>query len=140
MIHFSQLLHESQLKTTLLVMGCIFLLACLSKWTEHTQPKQSKQMTRQLKRVMSQASKWHTTSRQDMDPVINLIHADYALAYANVARSLASEVALEKTSGIKIRDFVYQLESDQKKAVQNLVSQCPSLKPIGIFATGNAWM
>ena len=124
------------------VVGGLIGVALLSKWShsQSSQPQYSAKYTKQLKRIISQASKWHTTARQDSDPMISLIHANYALAYANVARALAPETGSEKLTGLRLNELIFVLEEDQKRALQNIVTQNPNLKPSGIYTTGNAWM
>jgi len=129
-----------QSKFTIIIIVGMVILGLLSKWTGQSEPKYSKKFTRQLKRVVQQASKWHTTARQDMDPLVNLIHSNYALAYANVARAIASDGAIEGSTGIKLRELMYYLEEDQKRALQAVTQRCPDLRPTGIYTTGNAWM
>lgn len=132
---------QTQTKITCLVVGCVVLVALLSKWTGNgNDPQYSKQFMRQLNRVVQQASKWHTTSKQDIEPVVRLAHSNYALAYAQTARAIASDAALEKATGLKVDALIYHLENDQRQALQNLVNVCPQVKPTGIYTTGNAWM
>jgi hypothetical protein len=139
---WSQWFSQPQSRVAITVIIGMIAVALLSRWSAsaNTTPQYSTKFVKQLKRVVSQASKWHTTARQDSDPMISLIHANYALAYANVARALAPESGTEQLLGIRLNELIYYLEADQKRALQSLASQYPGLKPSGIYTTGNAWM
>jgi hypothetical protein len=141
-INWSEWWALQQSKTTVLVVLAVIGMAVLSKWmgTAGQEPQYSKKFIRQMKRLVQQASKWHTTARQDSDPTTRLVHANYALAYANVARALASDNSIEQITGINITELLYFLEDDQKKALQLMVHHCPQLKPTGVYTSGNAWM
>lgn len=130
-----------QSKITLVVLLGVFVVAILSKWTgSNGTPQYSRKFVKQLNRVVNQASKWHATSKQDIDPVLRLMHANYALAYAQTARSLASDASIENMTGIRLSELMYHLEDEQRESLQNLVAQCPNVKPSGILSTGSAWM
>jgi hypothetical protein len=132
-----------QSKITLFVVLSVFIIAMLSKWTasdSSIETKYSKRFMKQMNRVVQQASKWHTTSKQDSDPLMHLIHSNYALAYAQTARALAPDTAIEKVTGIRLAELLYHLEDDQNNALQALVNACPNIKPTGVYTTGSAWM
>jgi len=129
----------------MLVIIGVVIVAILSKWTDHdsdagSSSKYSKRFIKQINRVVQQASKWHTTSKQDIDPLLHLIHSNYALAYAQTARALAPDTLIEKTTGIRLTELLYYLEDDQRAALQSLVNVCPNVKPHGVYNTGSAWM
>ena len=141
-INWTEVWSAQQSKITALIIMTIVFIAVLSKWTGNAgrDPQYSPKFIRQMKRLVSQASKWHTTAQQDSDPTTRLVHSNYALAYANVARALASDSSIQQITGINVTELLYFLEEDQKKALQLLVHHCPQLKPTGVYTSGNAWM
>ena len=130
-----------QSRITLLILFSVILIAILSKWTGSNNPKYSQRFTRQMNRIVQQANKWHTTSKQDGEPILQLIHSNYALAYANVARALASDETIQQMSGVKLGGLIHYLEEDQQKALQKVMAQCPDVRPVGLYSgAASAWM
>ena len=131
---------NTHFKISVGVVSLVLVLVILSKWTASGRPVYNKRFEKQLKSILEQASRWHVTSKQDSNPLISLIHADYAVANANLLRSLAPEEDIQKLTGTNITEFLYLLEEDQKKAVQSVADQCPSVKPEGTYAISSGWI
>ena len=131
-----------QSKITLLVVVAVLVVALMSKWAgTEGGPTYSKRFLKQLNRIVQQSMKWHSSAMQDSDPLVRLIHANYALAYAQAARSFTgADLSLERLSGVRVPDLMYALEDDQKKALQTVVNTCPQIRPTGMYTTGSAWM
>jgi hypothetical protein len=114
-----------------LIIAGITALALLSK--SITNPKQSKHVRKVLRKMIRNASTWNTIAQQDQNPLIAITHSNYALAFARTARMLASDSAIEKTTGINIGELVSFLEDSQQKLMQKMFTACPSIKPSGMF-------
>lgn len=127
-------------RSALIVVGVVFLISILSKWTESSTPHYSNRFQKQIKGILEQASRWHVLSKQDSNPVLSVVHADYALAYANLLRQMVSEDDLSRLTDTNISEFVYLLEEDQKKAIQGISDQCPHVKPEGTYAINSGWI
>lgn len=135
-------LKTTQGKVTVGVLLVVTLISILSKWANNVEktPLHTKSFSRLIKRLVQQSSKAHRTSQQDADPLLSLVHANYALVYASVARAIADDSTMEAATGLKPMDMIYSLENDQKRAIDQLVGMCPELKPPGVYAIGHAWM
>ena len=83
--------------------------------------------SRALKDLIKSATQWNTRSIQDKNPIIGLMNANYAMAYLNVARSVGSDVEIEKTTGLSIDDLLKDIEKTQTEAIDKLTSSCPTL-------------
>jgi hypothetical protein len=71
---------------------------------------------------------------------MGLMHATWALTYANVVRMLASDKDIEKMTGTQMSDLIFYLQQDQQKAIQKLAQVCPTIQPKGIYAIDSGWM
>lgn len=70
--------------------------------------------------LLSQSGKWYKISLQNKDPIYALQHCDYALAYLNAARHSASDISLEKGTGIDLHKYHNKLISHQMQILKSL--------------------
>jgi hypothetical protein len=87
---------------------------------------QKASVSRVVQRLVRQARTWDATSRQDAKPLVALIHADYAAAYAHIAMILQPDSQL--------RALASELDDRQHAAIQEVVRRAPALKPEGMFS------
>lgn len=119
----------------LIVIG----ISLLSKWSENTK-QYSKPFIRKVKSLIEQATRWNSMAQQDTNAVVQLIHCNYALSYAQIARSLVSDSDIETITGIDIHELIYYLEECQSYAVKNIGTNCPAIKIEGVFSAGSGWV
>ena len=134
------MLKQPHIRAALIVVAVVVVAALLSKWTASSSPKYSKRFMKQVHNLVKQSQTWHATAKQDGNPIISLLHADYALAYARIARSLAGDKDIERISGVAVDELLFYLEEDQQQAIQALAQKCPSVKPEGMYAVGSGWV
>ena len=127
-------------KVSVIVVGIILVVILLARWTQSGRPSYNPRFEKELKGLSEQASRWHVMSKQDSNPLISLMHADYAVAYGNILQSLAPEEDIQRITGTKISEFNYLLNEDQKAAVQRVSDVCSSLKPEGTYAISSGWI
>ena len=122
-----------------IVIGVVVVLGLLSKWSESSR-QYSKAFIRKVKTVIEQSTRWNSLAQQDTNAVVQLIHCNYALSYAQVARSLVPESDIEAITGIDIHELVYYLEECQSYAVKNIGTLCPKIKIDGVYSAGSGWV
>ena len=120
------------------IIGVVVLLSLLSKWTETSQ-QYSKPFVRKLKYLIEQATRWNSMAQQDTNPILQLMHCSYALAYAQVARSVVSEKDIADLTGIDIQELIYYLGECESYATKNIGQQCPKIKIDGVYSLGSGW-
>ena len=96
-----------------------------------------KTQTQLVRRLLQQATRFHTIAQQDQNPLISLMHANYAVAYGNVARSVAEKYHLR---GSDVAETIYFLEETQQQAMQKINRECPQVKLDGMFAVNTGWL
>lgn len=90
--------------------------------------------------IVKEAARWDAMSAQDSNPAYALMHANYALAYANVAHNLMSEDDIFDATNIHIQPFITQLTESQQRCLQNVGSMCPSVLPNNNYAIATGWI
>lgn len=129
-----------QIKWALIVTGIVILVAGMSKWSGHNGPRYSRGFMQQVENLVNQATKWHLTAKQDQNPMVAMMHADFALAYITAARKLLPDHDIERITSVKVAELQTFLESDQQQAMERILYTCPYLKPEGVYSVGrSAW-
>lgn len=123
---------------SLLVIGVVLLLALLSKWSENDR-KYSSQVLQRIKSMIEHAARWNAMAQQDSNPVMQLIHCNYALAYAQATRVIASDRDIENITGIDVHELMEYLQQCQAFTVNNINQQCPQVKIDGVYSVGAGW-
>lgn len=72
---------------------------------------------------VDQANKWYSMSLQDKQSMYSLQHVDYAIAYLNAARHIASDTSLERSTGLDIHKFYRKVNEHQRNIVKDLSSK-----------------
>jgi hypothetical protein len=124
---------------SLIIVGVVVLLALLSKWSERANVY-SPVFLKKVKLLVEQCTRWNGMAQQDSNPLIQLIHCDYALAYAQVARNLVSAEDIEKITGIDINELVHYMEDCQSYAIQKIGNEAPKIKVEGSYSVGSGWV
>lgn len=90
--------------------------------------------------LVRHASQGSVVTAQDQNPVVALLHANSALAYACVARSLLPAADAERLAGVNLDELVLVLEDQQLDAMQRINAVCPDLQPDGVAAVATGWL
>ena len=124
------------------VVAAMLGIALLSKWSgTATQGKSfSPKVAKELVTLVKTAARWSAVSDQDSNPMLKLLHATYASAYINAARSLASDADLERVSKVRIDELFSQVGSQQQAAIQKVGTLAPSLMPEGANVLYTGWI
>jgi hypothetical protein len=128
-----------QLKISVIVILCILFVTLISKCTDKNSGFKVSTSTH-VNDLIKQSSRWHTTSKQDTNPVIALMHANYAISYAKMARKLVGEKRVEKLTGVNISELLYFLEEDQQSAIKSIVDTSPEFYMEGMYAVSSGWV
>jgi hypothetical protein len=116
----------------LIVIAIIIGIGLLSKWSESDRTY-SKHFVKSIEYLMKQTTQWNTLAKQDTNPILQLIHCNYALAYAQVIRYIASDKDIENITGIDIHELIYYLDECQTYTIKNINQQCPKIKTEGNY-------
>jgi len=121
------------------VVGFIVVIGLLSKWSESDR-QYSQTFVKKIKTLVEQATRWNATAQQDTNPIVQLIHCNYATSYAQIARNLVADRDIEAITGIDIHELIYYLEECQSYAIKNIGDKCPGIKVDGVYSAGSGWV
>lgn len=80
-----------------------------------------------ITKLIRQAYRWYIAAKQDTNPLIKGLHANYAVSYCSALKSIASEKEIMRISGLDIRKLQSAAESEQDKSVVEITGKCPDL-------------
>lgn len=92
-----------------------------------------------IDRLVRQAARFHVQGNQDANPLIALVHYNYATAYAKLAKSLASKDNV-RIDSLKISEVIYVCEQAEQSKIKEIAALAPVLKPDGAFALATGWI
>lgn len=128
-------------RIALSILLAVLLLALVSKWTFDTGRTYPRYVLRQIQTLIRDAIHWNTTSLQDTNLLLALVHSTYAIAYLNTARHLVSDTDIERVMGIQARELMYELQQHHDKLMAQLGTTYPELKPTtGTFGVHTGWV
>ena len=82
-----------------------------------------------IRTLMRHAARWAIAAAQDREPVIRVLHANYAVGYMLALREVASDVEVFELTGYNPYDLFVQLLEVQDEAMQIAMERCPNLIP-----------
>lgn len=81
-----------------------------------------------------QAARWTTAARQDANPFIANLHANYGAAYVFALRQVASDAQIRQVLGIDGADLERQIVAVQDQVAARIGRACPGIVPRGPLA------
>jgi hypothetical protein len=78
---------------------------------------------------LRQIYRWYIASKQDVNPIIKLLHANYAVGWIDSLRSIASDGEIWIESGLDINQINKKATAEQDKAMLMLSKMCPEIIP-----------
>jgi predicted solute-binding protein len=84
---------------------------------------------RTIRILARQALRWSTAAIQDREPVVAVLHANYASSYAQALRQIASDREIQKVTGLDAQVLEMRIARVQDRATEALFKRCPKLRP-----------
>jgi hypothetical protein len=82
-----------------------------------------------LEVLARQAGRWSVASRQDQEPLVRLLHANYAMGYVLALRQVASDQEIFAKLGLNAHALEAEIASIQDAATMAAVTAAPGLAP-----------
>lgn len=76
-----------------------------------------------------QAARWAVASEQDTNPIIAVLHANYAAGYLWAIKDIVTEYDFERITGTNMKQFEKSIIAIQDKATRKLVNECKNVIP-----------
>ena len=93
-----------------------------------------------IQSILQNAARWQATANQDSNAFFALMHANYAIAYPNVARLLMNDDEIKKVTSIDMPEFMMKLENTQQTNIRNITASYPELQPNNDYAVSTGWL
>lgn len=126
-------------KIAVSVVGIIIVLCIFSIWTD-AQRKFPKQVVTQLEKSKRQALQLYQMSVQDSNPLIALIHVNYALAYLHTIRAYGTPEEITNLLSMNVQETIEVLEDVQQKAIATISQKCPNIKTDSGLTITSGWI
>ena len=124
----------------LLVILVVLLIAVLSRWSAKPSGKYSPQVAQSVRKMVKEAARWSTVSEQDSNAMLKLLHATYAVAYLNVARTMAGDKDIEALAKVRIDELMNKLKARHQKAIRHFSTLCPNAAPESQYVLHTGWI
>ena len=106
----------------LIIIICLILLLIVQIL------RRKKNIKEELKILTRQTSRWAIASRQDINPIISVLHGNYAAGYLWAIKDIADSEQFNNATGIKLKTFEKEIIKVQDNAILKLIKKCPNLK------------
>ena len=74
---------------------------------------------------MKQSARWSLASKQDKNPLISNLHANYGAGYLWAMKDIATSDQIQKITGIDIIKFEEEIKRAQDISVKKAIHSCP---------------
>lgn len=82
-----------------------------------------------LKSLTRQISRWALAAKQDENPMIRLLHANYSTGYLWALQSIATNKQVYEATGVDMRLLIKEVVAQQDKATKIMADKCPNITP-----------
>ncbi len=114
----------SHFAVAIAIVVLLAIVSVLSRWAANDKRRHTTHSAHALRQLVDQAIKWWQRSRQDTDPVLRTMHANYAVAYASAARELGSEDEIRQL-GLHYEPLTRKILDAQGDSIKHLALLCP---------------
>ena len=88
-----------------------------------------------IKTLVRQSARWSTAARQDENPMIALLHANYGAGYLWALKDIATDTEIEKAMKIDMIKFRDEIVRIQDEANMKVIRMCPQFAPPQSYLT-----
>ena len=118
---------NSKLIRNLIVVAVIIALVIFFAWANRWNVERKKELSpkaiQAVKLLMTKAVQYSGQIAQDDNPLFALLHANYALAYVETARSIATDQQILRVSRYNAQALYERLLQSQQAAMQAIAEQ-----------------
>ena len=88
-----------------------------------------------IKSLLRQSARWTVAARQDENPLIAVLHANYGAAYLWALKDNFNTDMIEEATGIDIQRFQKNITETQDNVTRKMSSLCPGFAPPRTYLT-----
>jgi hypothetical protein len=98
-------------------------------WPRQQPDPQDQSLQRAVQTLTRQAARWATAARQDANPLIAVLHANYAAGYLWGIADIVSSSQFAQMTGQNYLQFRDAIVAVQDRANRQLAAACPAIAP-----------
>lgn len=83
-----------------------------------------------INNLIRQVYRWHLASMQDENPVVKMIHSNYAMGFIEALGSMSNDQEIYNLTGLDLNKLSKEVEVEQDKALVSFITKCPNVYPI----------
>jgi stalled ribosome rescue protein Dom34 len=106
------------------VVGGIVAVAVVARFASGHGGSQNHAAVKAARELINQAHEWNRMAEQDESALYAMRHAALAVAYANAARLLAPDDAVQRATGVDVHAMVQTAEASLRKKTQRIARTC----------------
>ena len=82
-----------------------------------------------IEKLARQAARWSTAAKQDLSPLIAVLHANYGAGYLWALKDIATPQQIQAATNININKFTDEIIKTQDDATRKMIQICPQYAP-----------
>jgi hypothetical protein len=82
-----------------------------------------------IQTLTRQAARWSTAAKQDKNPMVAVLHANYGAGYLWALKDIATSEQIKNAAGIDILVFEKEITTVQDAATKKMIEVCPEFGP-----------
>tara|TARA_B110000261_G_C13002623_1_gene324885 strand:- start:179 stop:502 length:324 start_codon:yes stop_codon:yes gene_type:complete len=82
-------------------------------------------MKKSIEKLVRQSARYAVAAQQDASPVIAILHANYAVAYLNALKDIATDSQIHNATGIDVKKFKDHVTNVQDMVTKKTSEKCP---------------
>lgn len=88
----------------------------------------NERMIKTIKGLLTQSSRWNLAALNDRNPLIAVLHGNYAAAYLWALLDIATTEEIENVTGVDILKFQEKTKETQRQVTQKASELCPQFR------------
>ena len=88
-----------------------------------------------IRTLARQSARWITAAKQDKNPMIKVLHANYGAGYWWALRDVATSEDFNRATGLDLLKFEKEITAVQDAATQEMAGKCPEWAPKKSYLT-----
>lgn len=111
-------------------LSVIAALITIYSFTRYLNRSENIMLSREHIKILSrQAARWAIASRNDTNPIIAILHANYAAGYLWALSDICTPALFEEIMGVDYEQLKAEIVTTQDHATVALAQRCPSIAP-----------
>ena len=82
-----------------------------------------------IKKLSRQAARWSTAAKQDLNPLIAVLHANYGAGYLWALKDIATTQQIQTATNIDVKKFTKEIVQIQDETTLKMIKVCPEYAP-----------